>query len=60
MSEGRDKGVRSRLPADQGVEILGSIPESFISIAPKPIRYLGINLTKKVKDIYSLKMTEKL
>ena len=31
-------------------EIKGSIP--FI-IAPKPITYLGINLTKEVKDLYS-------
>ena len=30
-------------------EIKGSIP---FTIAPKSIRYLGINLTKEVKDLY--------
>ena len=31
-------------------EIKESIP---LKIAPKSIRYLGINLTKEVKDLYS-------
>ena len=31
-------------------EIRESIP---FTIAPKPIRYLGINLTREVKDLYS-------
>ena len=31
-------------------EIKESIP---FTIAPKPVRYLGINLTKEVKDLYS-------
>ena len=31
-------------------EIKESIP---FTIAPKPIRYLGINLTKEAKDLYS-------
>ena len=36
-------------------EIKESIP---FTIAPKSIRYLGINLTKEVKDLYPLKTTE--
>ena len=35
-------------------EIKESIP---FTIAPKSIRYLGINLTKEVKDLYTLKTT---
>uniref|UniRef100_A0A452U161 Uncharacterized protein n=1 Tax=Ursus maritimus TaxID=29073 RepID=A0A452U161_URSMA len=31
-------------------EIKESIP---FTIAPKPVRYLGINLTKEAKDLYS-------
>ena len=40
-------------------EILSSIPGPFISNAPKPVRYLGINLTKEVRDLY-LKSTKHL
>ena len=38
-------------------EIKESIP---FTIAPKPIKYLGINVTKEVKNLYTLKSIESL
>ena len=59
MSEGRGSESDKRYPCSARSEIQGSISGPFISNAPKPIRYLGINLTKEVRDLY-LKSTKHL